>query len=180
MSGFNLKNHVALRAAFVALAAAFLLSAPVLAFAQSSFDATCMVKGGCWGPLITCTWDYTNVAGPHSVPTCTSVCDFAVLVQTWIFFFYSIIVYILLPLGIAIGGFIWLTSAGSGERITMARGIFKKTFVGLLTATVVVLIVGTVISVIGTKSSNSSGVIGWPNIVCDANNNPLDVNLKNQ
>jgi hypothetical protein len=175
-------------------AALFLVSMPFLASAQSSFDAKCMLGGGCWGPLITCTGDYAsskvnpNGVGlvPHAVnpatgqptPTCNSVCDLAVLVNTWIFFAYTIIVYILLPLGVAFGGFVWLTSAGNEERVSMARGIFKKTFSGLAIATVVVLAVGFIISSIGIGASNDSAKKGGGlsmSIVCNPNSDTIKV-----
>jgi hypothetical protein len=178
--------------AFLTFVALFLVSIPFFASAESSFDAACMVKGGCWGPLITCTGDYTGVvthtaqvpdpANPGQtkpIGTCTSVCDLAVLLNTWIFFAYTIIVYVLLPLGVAIGGFIWLTSAGNEERVSMARGIFGTTFKGLAIASVVVLVVGFVISSIGIGASNDSATKGGSglgmSIVCNPNSDTIKV-----
>ena len=178
---------------FIVCAVVFLLAVPALIFAAdgSSFDASCMVnKFGCWGPLITCTGDYTGVvthnarvpdpANPGQtkpIGTCNSVCDIAVLLQTWIFFAYTIIVYVLTPLGIAIGGFFWLTSAGNEERVTTGRGIFWTTAKGLGIATVVVIVVGFIISSIGVGASNGSATKGGfgMSITCDQNSDSIKV-----
>lgn len=118
----------------------FLLLLPSLGLAQSLFPS------GYWGPLVSCTGNYSSGSNP-----CVSLCD---LIQTFlnvIYFGMTLVVFVLTPVLFAWGGITILLAAGDPGKLQSGKKILTGTLIGLGIVLFAFLIVSTFIKFLGVQ-----------------------------
>ena len=104
---------------------------------------------GFWGPLLSCSGNYTN----GSLPPCTSLCDLISTIENIIYFGISVVVFIIAPVLFAWGGIMYMVSRGSPDGISKAKGVLTKTLLGVVITLGAWLIVNTFVGALGLSGS---------------------------
>jgi hypothetical protein len=119
------------------------------------------------GPLTLCVGSPAVNTGGNNLPTCQNLCDFLVQVAQVIYFAIGVVIWIIVPILVAIGGLMILLAGASPELVS--RG--KKTITGAIWGMVIVLcawlIVFTFVNAFGGLSRYVGGFGGnGGNIEC--------------
>ncbi len=131
-----------------------LLVVPTMALAACSANANVWNPNILAGPLVTCTG---NVNGSGTV--CKSLCDLVCTVANVIYFFIGVVIWIITPIMVALGGIRIMLSRGNPGQLESAKKMIWGTVVGLLIVLCAYLIVLTFVRVLGVNfiGSFSSG-----------------------
>jgi hypothetical protein len=80
-------------------------------------------------------------------------------------FLLTIGIFVILPIGVLVSGFLIMTAGGSSERLAQGKNVSKGVGVGLLIAIGAYIIVGTALWAVGARTG-SGGEVGWPEVSC--------------
>ena len=130
-----------------------LIGVPLFA---SAVQAPNIWPGGFWGPLLSCTGDYTQTSG-----TCHDLCDLMQTVVNVIYFAISIAVFVITPILFGIGA-IMIMVAGANPGM-LERG--KKTLTGTIIGLAIILCSYLIISVFIT-ALHITGIGGFGGPTC--------------
>ncbi len=128
----------------------------------AKFDLT---KGGYWGPLVTCTGNYS--AASSNEKTCTSACDAIVQAEAIIYFVMTLLLYIGAPVMFLIGGLMIVFGGANPNMLSQGQKTLWGTAIGVALALSAYVIVSTFLWAVQPAGSG----VKWPNIQC----NPSEV-----
>lgn len=147
-----------------------LVAMPYFVFANhNNINSNVFVPTILGGPLIVCTGypsggtanNLTEAAG-NSFPTCNNLCDLVAQIANVIYFAIAVVIWVITPILIAVGGIMIMLAGASPEMI--GRG--KKTITGAVWGVVIVLLawllVFTFVSAFGNLSKYIGGFPGGP------------------
>lgn len=128
-------------------------------------ELTDLFTGGWWGDsqsgLLAC-----------NAEICTNLCQLLELLNNLLYFGLTILLYVIVPVRILIGGFLIMTAAAS-ERLSQGKSIIKGTLIGVLIAFGAFAIVATFLWMIGNNSVESGQPrVSWPQIACSPGGSP--------
>ena len=163
---FRSRRFIAGASLVVLLFVLFVSVSPALAATTSCKPGgvSSLVRGY-WGPLISCT----ALGGSGSCPACVSVCDILQTGQNFIFFGMTLLLFVLTPVMIVVGGVTILLSAGSSSMVSKGRGMIWGAVIGLAIGLGAFVIINTFLYLMGgSRILNPQGKKGvaWPNIQC--------------
>lgn len=116
-----------------------------------------------WGPILSC--GQRDAGGVLDL--CNDFCDVLHTVQHAIAFALTLVLYILGPLMILVGGGMYLISGASPDLRSKAKSTLTGALTGILIALCSYLIVATFLWILGNAPEGSSEPrVGWPNIEC--------------
>jgi Type IV secretion system pilin len=148
-----------------------LVAMPYFVFATSNpinsnvFNPTILA-----GPLVICT-GVASSAGGASFPACNNLCDLVAQIANVIYFFIAVVIWIIAPILIAVGGIMIMLAGPNPEML--GRG--KKTITGAIWGIVIVLlawlIIFTFVSILGIKGVGGFGTSACSIAPAPANNN---------
>lgn len=118
--------------AIILVLVAFLVftAIPMTALAGSGdVSAGTILKGGFWGPILSCTGGGDGVAITEK---CDDICDFIATIRNIIYFALTLLVYVVVPIAIMAGGFLIMTTGGAPERANMGKNIITNAGIGLV------------------------------------------------
>jgi hypothetical protein len=170
-----------------------------------------LLTGGFWGPLVNCT-GIQNIKGfngtdtivnksqtaiyvdgePTSAPLdpCQSLCDIVEALQRLLYFALTILIYVLLPVMVFVGGFLILIGGGNPAQRATGTKTIVSAVIGLAIAMSAFLIVNTFLWLVfasagdtsytytgdalsGQNTANGNSIkttkatrVTWPNITC--------------
>jgi len=123
-----------------------------------------------WGPLLSCTGIYKpgDINYKTDLPPCQNVCQIFDTFQNVLYFAATIIVFVIAPIIMVVGGIMIMTAGGSEERMKKGRDALWGAVWGIVLTFAAFLILNTFIWLIGSSAFKSQ--VSWPNISC----NPAD------
>lgn len=108
---------------------------------------------------------------------CSDFCQILDLINNLVYFGLTILIYVIAPIRIVIGGFLIMTSAQS-ERLSKGKSMIKSTAIGIAIALLAFVIVATFLWVIGNNAAGSGEPrVAWPEIACAPGDQPFDFEL---
>ncbi len=129
---------------------------------SSKFDLT---KGGYWGPLVTCTGNYSATSSNEK--TCTSACDAIVQTEAIIYFVMTLLLYVGAPVMFLIGGLMIVFGGANPTLLAQGQKTLWGTAIGVALALSAYVIVSTFLWAVQPSGTG----VKWPNIQC----NPAEV-----
>lgn len=87
------------------------------------------------GPITLCVGAPTTNSGNNNLPTCSNVCDFIVEVEQVIYYMIAVVIWIIVPILVAVGGIMIMLAGANPEML--GRG--KKTITGAIWGMIIVL-----------------------------------------
>jgi hypothetical protein len=118
-----------------------------------------------WGPLLSCVGNGQHL--PSGLPDCKSVCDLLLTGQNILYFAITIALFVLLPLGVAIGGLKIMVSGGNSEGESSGKKILTGVAMALLIILGAYLIVNTIFYFAAKLTDTGSLNTDWSTIQCD-------------
>lgn len=119
----------------------FALILPVISFATAKIPF--------WGPLVPC--------GPGTAISSCRFCDLFTLGQNLISFGITLVIVILAPIAIAIGGFLVITAGSSPDRLQKGKQTITFAIIGIVVALASFVIINTFMWVIGATTIQGTG-----------------------
>jgi hypothetical protein len=116
-----------------------------------------------WGPLLSCVGNGSHL--PSDLPPCKSVCDLLVTGQNILYFCLTIALFVLLPIGLAIGGLQMMLSRGSSEGESEGRKMLTGIALALLIIMSAYVIVNTIFF-FASKFTGGAVKTTWSTISC--------------
>ena len=124
-----------------------------------------------WGPLVSCG---PGAEGPNHTPapqTCTSLCDLLHTGQNVLNFSLTLVLFIIAPIIIVVGGFMVALSAGNPTMLTQGKKTVTGAAIGILITLGAYLIVATFLWATGAATLEGGSIRGhngvpWPTIQC--------------
>ncbi len=111
-----------------------------------------------WGPLVACQDKEGGV--------CTSLCDLTTLADNLIRFGFTILLIVIAPIMIVVGGGMILIAGASEKLLSQGKTILKGAVVGVVLALFAYTIVATFLWLIGNNQSGTR--VSWPEVNCNA------------
>jgi len=113
---------------------------------------------GFWGPLVSCTGNYTT---PGSLPPCTSLCDLIDTIINVIYFAMTLALFVIAPVVIVVGAIMIMLAGANPGMLESGRKAITGAVIGIAIVLCAYLIVNTTLTVL-----NITGVGGFGNNSC--------------
>ncbi len=127
--------------------------------------------GGYWGPLLTCTGDYSATSSRDGTyKTCTSACDVIIEFEAILYFALTLVMYVGAPVMLVVGAGMIMFAGANPNLLSQGRKVLFSTVIGVVLALASYVIVSTFLWLV--QPADSAKPVSWPNITCNPKDAP--------